>query len=69
MNEINTDYIRRIIYTAEKTGYAVDKAITEYTKLEISYSPHPFQVNQEAQDKALKEMQHKMLTLYIKDNK
>jgi hypothetical protein len=69
MNGLSSDYVKRIIYTADKTGYDVKQAITEYTHLEIKYSPHPFQVNQEAQDKALKEMQHKMLSLYIKNNR
>jgi hypothetical protein len=66
---INKNYITRLIETSYKLNYDPMKAITEYTHLEIMYSPHPFRISKEAQDKALKEMQYKMLKKYIGDNK
>jgi hypothetical protein len=64
---INKNYITRLIETSYKLNYDPMKAITEYTHLEIMYSPHPFRISKEAQDKAFNEMEVKILKEYVND--
>lgn len=69
MTGINFENVYKVIYLAEKTGYDMKKAISEYTALEIKYSPKPFNITKQAQDQALKQQQLKMLKLYLEEHK
>jgi hypothetical protein len=64
------NYEAELIKTAYKFGYNVETALREYTALEIKYSPQHkiFLPDNDIKERALKEMQDKILQEYTKVN-
>lgn len=69
INYSKNEHLSVLIEAAYDLGYNPEKAIREYTKLEIEYAPRINDITPEIQEKAFKQIQDKMLRRYIDENR